>query len=229
MPKESRVEIPSGSGNFYRYAYDPETQATRYLGTVGQAPEMGEEEFLAEMDDNEDKSDEWYEKNMNWSKGLTEEGIKHIEGDADAYKWEMIGAILGEIETASDARKLVETWAWRGSNLEALAEGDFDEEEWREDINANSLEKDLGGLEDNLRESQGDTILDVYKGFLSPIITEREFHYLRNDIFQGELDSITSSRRPYYKNRVDNPDLAHYELAAIVMQMRSEPREKFTG
>ena len=50
MPRESRVEIPSGSGNKYRYAYDPETQATRYLGTVGQAPALSEAEFMGGLD-----------------------------------------------------------------------------------------------------------------------------------------------------------------------------------
>jgi len=46
MPKESRVEIPSGSGNFYRYSYDPASRATIYLGPVGSSPDLGEEEFL---------------------------------------------------------------------------------------------------------------------------------------------------------------------------------------
>jgi len=46
VSKESIVEIPSGSGNKYRYAYDPETQATRYLGPVGSAPDLGEAEFM---------------------------------------------------------------------------------------------------------------------------------------------------------------------------------------
>jgi len=46
MPKESVVEIPSGSGNKYRYVYDHETGRTEYLGPVGSAPDLGEEEFL---------------------------------------------------------------------------------------------------------------------------------------------------------------------------------------
>jgi len=46
MGKESIVEIPEGSGNFYRYDYDPDTQRTRYQGPVGDAPEIGESEFL---------------------------------------------------------------------------------------------------------------------------------------------------------------------------------------
>jgi len=45
MPKESRVEIPSGSGNFYRYAY--EDGRTVYRGPVGSAPDLAEEEFMA--------------------------------------------------------------------------------------------------------------------------------------------------------------------------------------
>lgn len=41
--KESIVEIPEGSGNFYRYIY--EGGRTRYLGPVGKAPMLEEEEF----------------------------------------------------------------------------------------------------------------------------------------------------------------------------------------
>jgi len=47
MPRESRVEIPSGSGNFYRYEYSD--GATRYLGPVGDAPSLSEEEFTRSM------------------------------------------------------------------------------------------------------------------------------------------------------------------------------------
>jgi len=44
MSKDSVVEIPEGSGNFYRYEYvDGQTV---YRGPVGDAPQMGEEEFL---------------------------------------------------------------------------------------------------------------------------------------------------------------------------------------
>jgi len=44
MSKENIVEIPSGSGNRYRYVY--EDGATKYLGPVGSAPDLAEEEFL---------------------------------------------------------------------------------------------------------------------------------------------------------------------------------------
>jgi len=44
--KESVVEIPSGSGNRYRYRYDPGSKKTIYLGPAGQAPEIGEQEFM---------------------------------------------------------------------------------------------------------------------------------------------------------------------------------------
>jgi len=47
MSKENVVEIPTGSGNRYRYIYDPETQKTLYLGPVGSAPAMAEQEFLS--------------------------------------------------------------------------------------------------------------------------------------------------------------------------------------
>ena len=46
MPRESIVEIPSGSGNKYRYAYDPSSKAMKYLGPVGSAPEITESEFI---------------------------------------------------------------------------------------------------------------------------------------------------------------------------------------
>jgi len=44
MSKESVVEIPIGSGNMYRYVY--EDGKTRYVGPVGSAPDLGEEDFL---------------------------------------------------------------------------------------------------------------------------------------------------------------------------------------
>jgi len=44
VSKESRVEIPRGSGNYYRYAY--QDGATVYRGPVGQAPAIDEERFL---------------------------------------------------------------------------------------------------------------------------------------------------------------------------------------
>jgi hypothetical protein len=45
MGKESIVEIPKGSGNFYRYEY--EGSKTLYKGPVGDSPAIGEEEFFA--------------------------------------------------------------------------------------------------------------------------------------------------------------------------------------
>ena len=48
MPRESVVEIPVGSGNRYRYAYDPSSKAMKYLGPVGSAPEISEAEFMVE-------------------------------------------------------------------------------------------------------------------------------------------------------------------------------------
>jgi hypothetical protein len=41
--KESRVEIPAGSGNFYRYGYAD--GKTHYLGPMGSSPALSEEEF----------------------------------------------------------------------------------------------------------------------------------------------------------------------------------------
>jgi hypothetical protein len=48
MGKESQVEIPQGSGNFYRYEYDQGN--TLYRGPVGSAPQISEGEFLAELE-----------------------------------------------------------------------------------------------------------------------------------------------------------------------------------
>jgi len=45
MGKESVVEIPPGSGNRYRYAYDPDTQKMRYMGPVGESPPIDEVTF----------------------------------------------------------------------------------------------------------------------------------------------------------------------------------------
>ena len=42
--KEHTIEI---SNNFYRYRYDPSSQKTVYLGPVGSAPEIDEEQFLS--------------------------------------------------------------------------------------------------------------------------------------------------------------------------------------
>jgi len=44
MGKESQVEIPEGSGNFYRYEYDD--GKTVYKGPVGDAPGINEQEFF---------------------------------------------------------------------------------------------------------------------------------------------------------------------------------------
>ena len=33
--------------NYYRYGYDPDSQKTHYLGPVGSAPELSEEDFMA--------------------------------------------------------------------------------------------------------------------------------------------------------------------------------------
>jgi hypothetical protein len=48
MGKISEVEIPPGSGNLYRYEYNQ--GQTIYRGPVGNAPELKEAEFLAELE-----------------------------------------------------------------------------------------------------------------------------------------------------------------------------------
>jgi hypothetical protein len=47
MGRESQVEIPPSSGNYYRYQYDGSSGKTVYLGPIGSAPQLGEEEFLS--------------------------------------------------------------------------------------------------------------------------------------------------------------------------------------
>lgn len=47
MGKVSTVEIPEGSGNLYRYEY--QDGKTEYLGPIGSAPELNEQEFMAEL------------------------------------------------------------------------------------------------------------------------------------------------------------------------------------
>lgn len=47
MGRESRVII---SGHQYRYEYDEDTQTTRYLGPVGDAPALREAEFITELE-----------------------------------------------------------------------------------------------------------------------------------------------------------------------------------
>lgn len=39
------VEIPPGSGNRYRYHYNPESQQTEYRGPVGDSPTLNEADF----------------------------------------------------------------------------------------------------------------------------------------------------------------------------------------
>jgi hypothetical protein len=36
--------------NYYRYGYDPDTQKTHYLGPVGEAPQLSEEQFMAAVE-----------------------------------------------------------------------------------------------------------------------------------------------------------------------------------
>jgi len=73
MGKESIVEIPPGSGNHYRYEYDESSGKTLYRGPVGDAPQIGEEEFLRLVHDIaiEPKitisEDEYGNVNRNWN------------------------------------------------------------------------------------------------------------------------------------------------------------------
>lgn len=55
--KESIVEIPEGSGNQYRYEYDPSSGKTLYRGPVGTAPALSEEEFAISILNQEQRKD----------------------------------------------------------------------------------------------------------------------------------------------------------------------------
>ena len=73
--KESIVQI----GNHqYRYAYDPTSRATKYLGPVGDAPEIGEQEFLALLDEGS-----WVRVKVDIAveSGVTEEDIRALVVD----------------------------------------------------------------------------------------------------------------------------------------------------
>ena len=99
---ESRVEIPEGSGNFYRYQYNPDTQATEYLGPIGDAPAIDEVEFLRGL-----KKEEFYWRHGNQEKwdfyqtvnrtrgrvmdNIMEKKAKGIEPTRD--EWELIDAL----------------------------------------------------------------------------------------------------------------------------------------
>ena len=59
MGKESIVTIKGGK---YRYEYDPETQKTLYLGPVGDAPEIGEKDFMRCLTDFESEKEKLFRK-----------------------------------------------------------------------------------------------------------------------------------------------------------------------
>jgi hypothetical protein len=87
--KESIVEIPEDSGNLYRYGYDPSTKKTSYLGPVGDAPGISEEELMAFaprsitdevqliMDESGNKSKSLAQHYVEWAKKMSRERI-HI-------------------------------------------------------------------------------------------------------------------------------------------------------
>jgi len=53
VTKENIVEIPEGSGNRYKYAYDPGSKSTVYKGPVGSAPDITEEEWQRNLEETE--------------------------------------------------------------------------------------------------------------------------------------------------------------------------------
>lgn len=90
MSKEHQVEIPIGSGNRYRYSYDPASRATRYLGPVGSAPAINEQEFLRQIEDPSTSvpADEWWENADDDQRYiLVMSGPRWIHGKIKAPPW----------------------------------------------------------------------------------------------------------------------------------------------
>jgi len=86
MPQESIVEIPSGSGNKYRYRY--EDGRTIYRGPVGDAPELDEEKFLFAIRYSLPGWDQLSqtEKNIVSGKASQEERQRYLEEGKSEYR-----------------------------------------------------------------------------------------------------------------------------------------------
>lgn len=90
MGKESIVEIPKGSGHKYRYEY--QDGQTVYKGPVGDSPELGEEQFLAEL---VHRVEEWPEmesaiKDLSRSHADTEEWFQFFKDNYLEHEFDMM-------------------------------------------------------------------------------------------------------------------------------------------
>jgi len=111
----SIVEIPPGSGNRYRYEY--ENGKTQYKGPVGEAPELGEAEFMERMAG----------KNVSYTtrvRRLKSEYKTAIYGIYDGRK--RIGHIAG-FEYVGDSKKFKEQVGIDNINLIAIWNTELDE------------------------------------------------------------------------------------------------------
>lgn len=104
--RESIVEI---NRHQYRYEYEPDTKATRYIGPVGSAPELSEEEFYRQMMgdipkhtfihgvDNEGKTRKWAVRTEPLRQRLESMGLGWNEGrpTEDRNRKALYDALLG--------------------------------------------------------------------------------------------------------------------------------------
>jgi hypothetical protein len=106
--EETIVEIPPGSGNRYRYGYDPGKKVMVYLGPVGDAPAIMSEEQFEAINEEGEMTIERFTKITGWNHydveaffaetGIKDKGIKRViassEGDNDGDDW----IILAEMD-----------------------------------------------------------------------------------------------------------------------------------
>jgi hypothetical protein len=87
------VEIPEGSGNLYRYEYEPFHGKTIYRGPVGSAPALTEDEFLDELYQVPEKST-FIEENV----AITEEFLEDANEEMDDAQFEVEQKPSGKVE-----------------------------------------------------------------------------------------------------------------------------------
>jgi len=78
MTKSTIVEIPPGSGNKYRYRYNSTTGKMDYIGPVGDAPILKEDEFLKGLKRVAEKFD--YEQRDEQGREISLDSITIIDG-----------------------------------------------------------------------------------------------------------------------------------------------------
>jgi len=137
MSRESIVEIPEGSGNRYRYAYFDGT--TRYLGPVGSAPPLSEEEFLA-------MSSLPLEQHTDLAYALERE-ILTLEPVYVRFDEEI------EVDSESEDDETIIEANYRISEIEGLIKITIEDYEGNRDLNIHIFELDTEAGEDLVYES----------------------------------------------------------------------------